>query len=107
MQITPDNVYERLSKLGEEWAAANEQAELLEELRKTVIAQLGTEIDGSQAAKEQYALRNDKYDKHIRGMVAARKDANVKRVRYDSARVSVDVWRTRAASERVALKEAP
>ena len=108
MQSDPHDIYERLVNLGGQWADAHAAAELLEETKKTLLAELMTECDEkSSVAKETYALRQKRYFDHVEEMVMARKAANRAKVRYDAAKVEVDMERTKAANERAALRVAP
>lgn len=105
--LDPKDIHERLVTLGTEWAEENAAAELLEETKKTLIAELMNECnEKSSNAKETYALRQRRYLDHIEGMVAARKAANKSKVRYDSAKVWAELKRTEAANERAANRSA-
>lgn len=107
MNLNPTSIYEKLVEEGEAWADAQEIAELMEETKKTLVAQLAAESgESSIAAKENYAHRHDDYKKHINAMVKARKAANKAKVRYDSARVWADMIRTKNANERAANRYA-
>lgn len=105
--MNPHEIHEKLVTLGEEWAENQAAAELLEECKKPLISQLSTECnEASATAKEAYALRHADYKKHIEIMVKARKSANKSKVRYDSAKVWVDLLRTQNANERAANRSA-
>lgn len=105
--LNPENIYERLVKLGDEWADAQEVAELMEETKKTLVSQLASDSDEkSIAARESEALRSDEYKAHIETMVKARKGANKAKVRYDSAKIWSELLRTKAATERAANRSA-
>jgi hypothetical protein len=85
----------------------NAAADLLEETKKSLIAELMTECnEKSSSAKETYALHQKRYRDHIESMVVARKAANKAKVRYDSAKVWVDLLRTQNANERAANRSA-
>jgi hypothetical protein len=104
--INPSEIHKRLSLLGEAWAESNYEASLLEETRKTVLAGLMSKLEGSQALKEQGALANPSYREHIENMCVARRDADIAKVKYDSARMYAELMRTQAATERAANKYA-
>ncbi len=108
-EFTPNRVHERLVCLGEDWADAKAAAELLEENKATVLAELMADCDSkmSQGAKEVYARSHSTYREHVKEMTRARREANKARVRYDSALVWVDLMRTQSANERAALRTAP
>jgi hypothetical protein len=104
-EFNPRKIYETLTKLGTEWADAQATSELLDETRKSVLAQLANESnESSMAAKENYALRHEEYRRHLEAMVNAKKVANRARVKYDSAKVYVELLRTKEANERAANK---
>lgn len=105
--LNADNVHEKLVTIGEGWSEMNYAAELLEETKKTLLAQLTLKSSGSSmAAKETEALASGDYDEHIRKMVKARMQANKCKVKYDSAKVWAELKRTEAANERAANRSA-
>lgn len=107
MTINPHDLHRRLVDTGEAWADAQAAAELLEETRKVVIAQLMADSpEHSATAKEAWALRQEAYQKHITGMVQARKAANRAKVQYESAKVFCELLRTQNANERAANRHA-
>lgn len=96
------DIYEKLILAGNDWAVKNGNADLLEEGKKIILAQLGRNIDSSMAAKEAYALSSAEYKEHIEKMVEARTAANKAKVEYESRKAWVDIMRTNAATERAA-----
>lgn len=99
-----DEIYDRLVKAGDEWADQDSAATLLEETKKTVLAQLKTMSKaGSDAARETEALASEGYRDHVTSMVAARKAANKAKVAYESRKTWVELWRTKAANERAEM----
>lgn len=105
--INPEHIYQKLVGLGEDWADANAAAELLEETKKVLLAQLMLASEASSmAAKESYALSDPSYKIHINRMVEARKEANKAKVRYISAQAWFEAKRTESANERAANKAA-
>lgn len=107
MEFDPKTLYEKLVTLGVAWATANQGAEMLEESKHSVLSHLALEcLESSQAAKEAFARRHPDYIDHLRKMVVARKDANIAKVKYESAKTYVDLMRTREASLRAASREA-
>lgn len=106
-EVTPLGVFERLCLLGEDWAKKNAVAELAEENKKTLLADIARRCnEPSVAAREQAALCDDDYQAHIKGMTEARREANIAKVKYDSAKVWFECWRTMEANERAANKAA-
>jgi hypothetical protein len=76
---------------------------LLEEKRKTVLAELMNVLTGSIASRESEALANPVYKLHVTNMVSARKAANRAKVRYDSARAWCELVRTQEATRRAEI----
>jgi hypothetical protein len=98
----PNTIYQKLISAGEAWANSESFAGQLEELKKPLLAQLKlSSPEKTDAAKETWALAQEEYRNHIEGMVAARKDANIKKVRYKAAEAWVDAKRTEQATRRV------
>ncbi len=99
--LNPDQMYQEIVKAGEDWADKESAADLLEETKKSVLAELVNDAPGSTvAAKEQAALADPAYKLHLKTMVAARKEANRARVRYDAARVLAELRRTQESTRR-------
>lgn len=104
--INPHDIHERLCSLGQAWAKANYEADLLEETKKTMLAKIMNGIEGSNAAREMEAQANPLYHDHIARMCKAREAANIAKVKYDSAKMWAELMRTQAATERAANKYA-
>lgn len=98
-----EKIYESLVKAGEEWADAQAAADLLEETKKSVMAKLVNEAEGSVNAREYKALADPEYRRHIDGMVTARKAANKARVRYDSAKILSELRRSEESTRRAEM----
>ncbi len=101
-----NRAYQRLVELGEDWADKHAAARLLEETRKSVLAECTARIMAkgvSATAAEKSAPAEDDYRAHVAAMVDALKAANIARVRYDSARVHIDMWRTQTATTRTEM----
>jgi hypothetical protein len=104
VNISINDLHERLRLAGEEWADKDAAATLLEETKKSVLAQLMSQHPNvSNAAAETLALAAPEYARHVREMVEARKAANAAKVHYDSAKTWVDLMRTEAATKRAEL----
>jgi hypothetical protein len=100
-QIDPHTLHQKLVDLGEEWSDRDAAASLLEESRKSVLAELTTLAAGkSMAEREANALAADTYREHIKAMVEARRIANRAKVNYDAARAWIDITRTVEATKR-------
>lgn len=105
--LNPNKIHEQLVTLGEAWANSNYAADILEETKKTMLAKLMNGLEGSHAAKETIALADAKYHEHLAKMCEARKQANIDKVKYDSAKMWVELLRTQAANDRIATRVAP
>lgn len=105
MRFDPTEIAERMRLAGEEWSDLDAAANMLEETRKSVLAELVNQSKGgSIAAKESEALANPDYKEHINKMVEARRNANRARVRYDTAKAWVELVRTSEATKRAEMK---
>ena len=106
MTVDPDRVHERLCRAGTAWAERTAVAELLEERKKTLLAELTLQhlAGNSKAAAEARALASPDYATHLGRMVRARQAANRARVAYDAARLWCELARTREVSRRAALQ---
>jgi hypothetical protein len=96
----PEAIFHRLTTAGDEWVDKEAAAELLEETKKTVLAELMQGFQGSNAERERCALADSAYKLHITKMNAARKEANRARVRYDSMKVLAELRRTQESTRR-------
>ena len=104
MALDPDKAYDALIRAGEDWADADAAASMLEETRKSVLAKLMNEApQTSMAGKEMLALADPQYSKFVEEMVNARKVANKKRVRYDSAKVLSELRRSEESTRRAEM----
>lgn len=105
--INPDAIYEKLVTLGEDFSDKDAAANLLDETKKVLLAQLMVKSSAtSAAAKEMEALADPSYTVHIGRMVEAKKEAQRAKVRWISAQAWCDASRTQAASERAANRHA-
>jgi len=107
MSLNPKEIYNKLVKEGDAWADAVHDADLLEELKSTVLAQLMAESgEPSMAAKEAWAKAHPDYKSHLENMVKARKAANRATVRWKSAQTYAELMRSQNANERAANRSA-
>lgn len=98
--MDPEKIHTALVQSGESWADAEAAASILEETRKSVMAKLINEAEGSVAAREYKALADPEYREFVEGMITARKAANKARVRYDSAKILAELRRSQEATRR-------
>lgn len=102
--LDANDIYEKLTLAGNDWAIKNGNAELLEETKKTVLWSIASIFEGSVASKEAMALASDGYREHVEKMVEARKQANIAKIEYESRKAWLDIMRTNAATERLISK---
>lgn len=105
--LEPHRVYDRLVRLGDEWAERHAAAAMLEDTTKSTLARLTLErlpFVSSKAAAELEALASPEYVAHVDAAVQARSEANKAKVRYDSARVWADLLRTQQATRREEMR---
>lgn len=108
MDINPKDIYEKLVKLGTEWAQCKYASDLLEDARKPLLSKLGAESNASsQSAREAYAQAHEKYEEHCQKIAKANLAENIAKVKYSSAITYADLMRTVAANERSTNRMAP
>lgn len=103
-----ETIYAEIVKAGEDWADKDAAAAILEETKKTVLAELmnGQPSNLSMAAKESAALADPVYRLHVTNMVAARKAAHKAKVRFDGAKLLADLRRSEESSRRAEMRAA-
>jgi len=101
--FNPEEIYRRLNEAGDDWVDKQAAAEILEETKKTVLAELMQGFQGSTAERERNALADAAYKLHLTQMTAARKEANRARVKYDAVRVLAEMRRTEASTRRAEM----
>lgn len=102
-----NRMHQRLIELGEDWADKNSSADLLEESRKSVRAQIAMHYmtEAKTAAKaEMMAEADDGYVEHVKAMVEARRKANLAKVNYEAAKTWIELSRTKEATRRTELQ---
>lgn len=100
-KLNSDLAWERLVQAGEDWADKDAAATLLEETKKSVLAEIKAKAGAkSDAAAETIALCDKGYKEHIKSMVEARRVANRAKVRYDSAKTLAELRRSEEATRR-------
>ena len=104
--IDTDSLCDEAEEAGLAWADAKGAYELLDQTRKTVLAQgmkahLAEGLPGNKA--ETLALADASYHEFIRRTVAAGHAADRARVRYDILKTRIELIRTNASTERAAM----
>mgnify|MGYP001470588676 CR=1 FL=1 len=115
LQMDPNREVTKVEEIGLQWAELDAAAGLLEETKKTLLAQLIQEKVQAAAAvggnrplpmnqAESLALADPRYEAHLRKMVDARKAANRAKVQYDSGRVKIELMRSLVAARREEMR---
>ena len=102
-RFNPDELHHRVVHLGEEWAEANAAADLLEESKRSVLAEISQGASGGVAERERVGLASEKYLSHITAMIAARRKANIARVHYDAAKAWIEMARSMESTRRAEM----
>lgn len=104
---TPAEISQRVSEAGNDWADKEAAANLFEESRRSLRAQIAVRHlpdAGSVAKAELLAEASEEYRNHITQMVEARRIANRAKVNYDSGRIWSDLVRTHEATKRAEMQ---
>lgn len=102
-----DAVYHQMQHLGNKWADAHAEAEMLEEAKKCVLATITLHYitDGNtKAAAEVQAYASQEYQDHIKRMVEARRRANLAKIELESIKTHLNLTRTYEATRREEMK---
>jgi len=101
IEWTAERLAAELSKRGEEWADTDAAASLLEETKHTVLSEVMADWPtDSNAGAETKARRDPRYRAHLESMTEARRLANRARIKLDSIRAFIDLYRTEQATKR-------
>jgi hypothetical protein len=103
-EFDPDRIYANIIAAGDEWADKEAAADLLEETKKTVLAELVNKGEGSVSAREYEAFASPVYKLHLTNMVIARKEANKARMRYDAVKVLAEMRRSQESTRRAEMR---
>jgi len=102
-RFDPDHLHHKMVQLGEIWADYDAAASLLEESKKSVLAELTLGASGGVAERERAALASDAYQAHVSEMVEARRKANRAKVNYHAAQTWCDLARSMETTRRVEM----
>jgi hypothetical protein len=103
--MNPQSVYEKLVRVGTDWADKEQAANLLEGSLKSVKAKIALEHKDSGCGVAEADMRAEADKNYIDCRVAAieaRTEAIKAKVCYHAAQAYIDAWRTVEASERAA-----
>jgi len=102
--VSDDDMHEVMRVLSDEAGAAARAAhEYLDDLTKTVLAELMNESDAKSAnEREAWARSQPKFREHLEKVGKFAKQDYVWRQRYAAASAKLEVWRTQSANARQA-----
>jgi hypothetical protein len=101
----PDKIRERLAQVGEEWADKDAAANLLEETKNSLLAELmNTANATSEAERKRIAQADPAFKLHLANMVSARKEANRARVRYETGKMWAELRRSQESTKREEMR---
>jgi len=100
--LDPDKIYHTLLEAGQDWADKESAADLLEETKKVVLADMQSRQGEAKsvAAAEALALCKPQYLEHLKAMTEARRVANRARVQYDSLKALMELRRSQESTRR-------
>lgn len=103
MTFNPDHIFHELEDSAEAMVAAQENARLLEELKKPRLAALTLDemaVCKSRVEAETRALASDEYAAYVKGMVAAGRLYERARAKYHNQRVLAELRRSQESTAR-------
>lgn len=102
--VSDDDMHEVMRVLSDETGAAARAAhEYLDDLTKTVLAELMSEAEGKTVAeRETWARSQPKFKDHLEKVGKFAKQDYIWRQRYAAASAKLEVWRTQSANARQA-----
>ena len=103
--MNPQSVYEKLVRVGTDWADKEQAANLLEGSLKSVKAKIALQHKdwGCGVAEAEMRAEDDyEYKEARKTAIEARTEAIKAKVCYHAAQAYIDAWRTVEASERAA-----
>lgn len=103
MRYDPDKIYHELIEAGEEWADKKSAYQLLDDMTKSVLADIKIGYPGSDAAKTSMAMADTKYHEHLQSLAKARRKYLFSQVKYDSIKALSDHRRTEQATRRAEI----
>jgi aconitase A len=76
--------YQEQIDSGFDWADKNSAADLLEKTEKTLLSELSSKYEGSEAAKERMARQDPAFKEHLEAQAEARRLANRAKVKWEA-----------------------
>ena len=105
--LDPEKIFHEVSTAGEAWANLKAAYELLDDVTKSVLADITANfMDGkmSRAEAEMRALASGDYKTHLASVSAARKEWLRAQVKYDSLKLLADLRRSQESSRRAEMQ---
>ena len=102
----PNVMMKKAEELGNKWAEADAVHGLLEDTKKTLLAQITNEFlekGKNKTTAETMAMASEEYAKHIKQLGEARKDKNIALVKYNSYKKWLDLIQTKEANLRAEM----
>jgi len=108
MSYDPNLIYNKLIETGADWADKKSAFMLLDDMTKTVLADVIVNTDAKSMAERTEMAKADSYYKaHLKGLGEARKAYLHAEVIYKSMQALADARRTEASTRRAEAKLAP
>ena len=100
--LDPEKIFLKMMEAGNDWADKKSAADLLEESKKIVLAELQNQQSEAKsvAAAEALALCSPRYLEHIRAMCEARRVANRAHVLFENLQVLTELRRSQESTRR-------
>ena len=107
MSLDADHIYAAVSKCGEEWADRKAAHKMLDDLTKTVLADLAGDIQiaykCSRAEAKERAYSHERYKEHLSALATARREWLRAEVKWKSATMLSDLRRSEESTERAKM----
>ena len=107
MSLDPDTIYNTIVQFGEGWADKKAAFEFLDDMTKTVLADLATDIKSahkcSNTEAETRAYAQERYKAHLTSLATARREWLQAEVKYKSAQLLAELRRTEESTRRAEM----
>ena len=95
-----DNLPRLINEAGIEWADAKEMSDLMEDMKKSILAKIKNEKEGGEQSRERQALATDSYINHIKALHLATNKTLKAKVKYEALIRQHESIRTRLSLEK-------
>ena len=103
----PDRMYAHVVRVGDEWADAKAAFEALDDVTKTVLAEVTADYlpqESSKAQAEMRALASKIYKEHLAAVAAARRVFLRAQVSYEGAKMLAGLRQTQESTRRAEMR---